>query len=223
MDIQNIVTNQDTEVLNTDLKEMMNDISNQHAFSECNDEDLRDLINKAMKLGGLYERQKWQAAKSQANRKAAKYFSYDGYNYEIHSTIAEAKQEAECAIEYFRDCLADQQLDPRSSGNFQQVGYGVVLAKSGYSVDHVVTQEDIESGNSKYEVGTEILSLFLTENQAISEGFVLLSHEDVARIMSTIDFLGEKALGDEYISFSEIHKYVEQWQEQSTLKDQEEG
>lgn len=50
--------------------------------------------------------------------------------------------------------------------------------------------------------------------QATPEGFVLLSHEDVTRLMSAIDFLGVKALGDNYISFSEIHKIVEKCQEQ---------
>ncbi|MFC2996803.1 hypothetical protein ACFODO_16350 [Acinetobacter sichuanensis] len=73
----------------------------------------------------------WQAAKAQAIPKLNKCFSYDGNNYEVHDTLAEAKQEAERAIEYFRDRLADQQLDPECDGNFQRVSYGVVLAESG--------------------------------------------------------------------------------------------
>ena len=156
----------------------------------------------------------WQAAKAQAIPKLNKYFSYDGNNYEVHNTLAEAKHEAERAIEYFRDCLAGQQLDPECDGNFQRVSYGVVLAESGYSVNHVVTQEDVDNSTYPYEVGTEIMSLFLTENQSTPEGFVLLSYEDVTRLMRTIDFLGVKALGDKYMSFSEIHKIVEELQEQ---------
>ena len=119
----------------------------------------------------------WQAAKAQAIPKLNKCFSYDGNNYEVHDTLAEAKQEAECAIEYFRERLADQRLDPECDGNFQRVSYGVVLAESGYSVDHVVTQEDVDNSTYPYEVGTEIMSLFLTENQSVPEGFVLVPRE----------------------------------------------
>ena len=115
----------------------------------------------------------WQAAKAQAVPegfvllpiKDAKFFSHDGDNYEVHDTLVEAKYEAECAMEHYRERLADQLSDPRSDGNFQNVGYGVVLAKSGYSIDHVVTQADIDKGDYSYEVGTEILSLFLVEAQ----------------------------------------------------------
>ena len=97
--------------------------------------------------------------------KSVKYFSNDGENYEIHNTLAEAKREAECAIEHFSERLADQLSDPRSDGNFQDVGYGVVLAQSAYSIDHIVTQDDIDNGDYSYEVGTEIMSLFLAEAQ----------------------------------------------------------
>lgn len=117
--------------------------------------------------------QMWQAATAQAvpkgfvllSIKDAKFFSHDGDNYEVHDTLVEAKYEAECAIEHYRERLADQLSDPRSDGNFQDVGYGVILAKSGYSIDHVVTQADIDKGDFSYEVGTEILSLFLVEAQ----------------------------------------------------------
>ena len=115
----------------------------------------------------------WVEAKSKAvpegfvlvPTEKVKYFSHDGENYEIHDTLAEAKHEAECAIEHFSERLADQLCDPRSDGNFHDVGYGIVLGKSGYSVDHIVTQEDMENGEYGYEVGTEIMSLFLIEAQ----------------------------------------------------------
>lgn len=89
------------------------------------------------------------------------YFSNNGESYEVHDTLDQAKREAECAIECFRERLADQQLDPECDGNFQQVGYGIVLAQSAYSRDHIVTQEDVDNGNYNYDVGTEILSLHL--------------------------------------------------------------
>lgn len=97
--------------------------------------------------------------------KCFKFFSHDGDNYEVHDTLLEAKHEADCAIEHFRERLADQLSDPRSDGNFQDVGYGLILGHSNYSIDHVVTQDDIDQGNYPYEVGTEILSLFLVEAQ----------------------------------------------------------
>ena len=115
----------------------------------------------------------WQAAQAQAvpegfvlvSAKNIKYFSNDGENYEIHDTLAEAKHEAECAIEHFSERLADQLSDPRSDGNFNDVGYGIVLAQSAYSIDHIVTQDDIDNEDYSYEVGTEIMSLFLVEAQ----------------------------------------------------------
>lgn len=94
-----------------------------------------------------------------------KYFSNNGESYETHDTIDEAKRVAESAIEWFSEQLADQQLDPECDGNFHQVGYGVILAESGHSIDHIVTQEDIDKGDYSYEVGTQIMSLFLIEAQ----------------------------------------------------------
>lgn len=93
----------------------------------------------------------------------ARYFSNDGENYEIHETLEQAKHEAECAIEHYSERLADQQMDPTSDGNFHQIGYGVILAESTYSIDHVVTQEDIDNGDFSYEVGTQIMTLSLEE------------------------------------------------------------
>lgn len=93
----------------------------------------------------------------------ARYFSNDGENYEIHETLEQAKHEAECAIEHYSERLADQLMDPTSDGNFQQIGYGVILAESSYSINHVVTQDDIDNGDYSYEVGTQIMTLSLVE------------------------------------------------------------
>ena len=133
------------------------------------DLDIKDFAT----TGEFFRLLGWLEAKSQAvpegfvlvPTEKVKYFSHDGENYEIHNTLAEAKHEAECAIEHFSERLADQLCDPRSDGNFHDVGYGIVLGKSGYSVDHIVTKEDVENGEYGYEAGTEIMSLFLVEAQ----------------------------------------------------------
>ncbi len=62
MENQNIVTNQDTALLDAEIEEMVMDLSNQHGFNEYNEEDLEAIVAKAMKLGELYERKKWQEA-----------------------------------------------------------------------------------------------------------------------------------------------------------------
>lgn len=170
MDIQNKVVDQDTEILDNEISEISNEFAETYYFDNEQSEQMEMLVAKAMKLGELYERKKWQA-KSQAvpdgfvlvRTKNVKYFSNDGENYEIHDSLEDAKKEAESAIEWFSEQLADQQLNPSSDGNFHQVGYGVILAESSYSIDHIVTQEDIDKGEYSYEVGTQIMSLSLIE------------------------------------------------------------
>lgn len=144
--------------------------------SECvnnTDDEDRKVAYEALNTGWVM----WLRAKRDAKAKAVpegfvlvptnniKYFSHDGENYEVHNTLAEAKHEAECAIEIYSERLADQLCNPPEDGNFQKVGYGVVLAESGYSVDHIVTQEDVDNDEYGYDVGTEIMSLFLIEAQ----------------------------------------------------------
>lgn len=113
----------------------------------------------------------WARAKSQAVPegfvlvpvKDLKYFSNNGESYEVHDSLDEAKREAKCAIEHYEEMLADQQLDPACDGNFGQIGYGIILAESGYSIDHIVTQDDVNNGDYSYEAGTQIMSLHLNE------------------------------------------------------------
>lgn len=66
MDIENnsIVTDVDTEVLDSQIAEISNEFAETYC---CDEEDLEMLVAKAMKLGELYERKKWQAAKAQAD------------------------------------------------------------------------------------------------------------------------------------------------------------
>ena len=63
MDIENnsIVTDVDTQVLDSQIAEISNEFAETYY---CDEEDLEMLVAKAMKLGELYERKKWQAAKA---------------------------------------------------------------------------------------------------------------------------------------------------------------
>ena len=65
MDIENnsIVTDVDTEVLDSQITEISNEFAETYC---CDEDDLEMLVAKAMRLGELYERKKWQAAKTQA-------------------------------------------------------------------------------------------------------------------------------------------------------------
>ena len=68
MDIQNnsVVTDVDTEVLDGQITQISNDFSETYYFDGEQEEELEMLVAKAMKLGELYERKKWQTAKAQA-------------------------------------------------------------------------------------------------------------------------------------------------------------
>jgi len=65
MDIQNIVTDQDTELLDAEITKISNGFAETYYFDNDQSEELELLVAKAMKRGELYERQKWQAS---ANR-----------------------------------------------------------------------------------------------------------------------------------------------------------
>lgn len=68
MDIQNnsIVTDADTDVLDSQITQISNDFAETYYFDNEQQEELEMLVAKCMKLGELYERKKWQAAKTQA-------------------------------------------------------------------------------------------------------------------------------------------------------------
>lgn len=68
MDILNdsIVTDADTEILDGEIDQISNYLSKTHYFDHEQEEELELLVAKAMKLGELYERKKWQAAKALA-------------------------------------------------------------------------------------------------------------------------------------------------------------
>ena len=116
----------------------------------------------------------WQAATAQVvpegfvlvPRAGAQYFSHDfnGDGFKYHDTLDEAKKEAEANLDWYRDQVADGR-HVNDMGEFNELSYGLVIGSAEYSIDHVVTQDDIDKGESKYEVGTEILSLYLSEAQ----------------------------------------------------------
>lgn len=96
----------------------------------------------------------------------AKYFSHDfnGDGFKYHDTLDEAKKEAEASLDWYRDQVANGR-HVNDMGEFNELSYGLVIGSAGYSIDHVVTQDDIDKGEYSYEVGTEILSLYLSEAQ----------------------------------------------------------
>ena len=65
MDIQNIVTEQDTETLDAEISVMTEAFTKEHYLNNDEAEHLEMIVAKSMVLGELYERAKWQA-KSQA-------------------------------------------------------------------------------------------------------------------------------------------------------------
>lgn len=113
-----------------------------------------------------------QAAKAQAvpegfvlvPKAGAQYFSHDfnGDGFKYHDTLDEAKKEAEVNLDWYRDQVADGR-HVNDMGEFNELSYGLVIGSAEYSIDHVVTQDDIDKGEYSYEVGTEILSLYLSE------------------------------------------------------------
>ena len=96
----------------------------------------------------------------------AQYFSHDfnGDGFKYHDTLDEAKKEAEGNLDWYRDQVADGR-HVNDMGEFNELSYGLVIGSAEYSIDHVVTQDDIDKGEYSYEVGTEILSLYLSEAQ----------------------------------------------------------
>ena len=96
----------------------------------------------------------------------AQYFSHDfnGDGFKYHDTLEEAKKEAEANLDWYRDQVADGR-HVNDMGEFNELSYGLVIGSAEYSIDHVVTQDDIDKGEYSYEVGTEILSLYLSEAQ----------------------------------------------------------
>ena len=61
MDIQNIVTEQDTETLDAEIAAMTAAFTEEHYLNNDEAEHLEMIAAKSMVLGELYERAKWQA------------------------------------------------------------------------------------------------------------------------------------------------------------------
>lgn len=94
-----------------------------------------------------------------------KYFSHDfnGDGFALHDTLEEAKAAAEADLDIWRDRVADGR-HIADCGEYNELAYGVVLGQGAWSVDCVVSEHDHKAGEyTKYEIGTEILSLFLDD------------------------------------------------------------
>lgn len=90
-----------------------------------------------------------------------RFFSHDfnGDGFQYHDTLEEAKKEAEAGLDWYRDRVAGGH-HVEDDGEFKELCFGIVLASADYNVDEVVTKEHHMNDEwTKYEVGTEILSL----------------------------------------------------------------
>ena len=96
-----------------------------------------------------------------------KFFSHDfnGDGFQYHDTLQEAKKAAEADLDIYRDRVADGN-HVADMGEFNELAYGIVVGQAEWSVDCVVCKDDHENGEyTQYEIGTEILSLYLSEAQ----------------------------------------------------------
>lgn len=108
----------------------------------------------------------WRVSQANTSPKGQLFFSHDfnGDGFKYHNTLEEAKREANSNLDWYRDQVADGR-HVNDMGEFNELSYGLVIGSAEHSVERVVTQDDIDKGESKYEVGTEILSLYLSESQ----------------------------------------------------------
>ncbi|MDV7472970.1 hypothetical protein R4579_15520 [Acinetobacter baumannii] len=94
-----------------------------------------------------------------------KFFSHDfnGDGFKYHDSLEEAQKEAEASLDWYRDKVADGH-HVANDGEFLELCYGAVIASAAYTVDKVVTEDHHKNDEfTKYEVGTEILSLHFNE------------------------------------------------------------
>lgn len=122
------------------------------AFSETMNGYFNIVTNDAWQL--------WNKAKAE-NVAAQKYFSHDfnGDGFKYHDSLEDAQKEAEVNLDYYRDRVADGH-HVADEGEFFELCYGVVIASADYTVDAVVSEDHHKNDEfTKYEVGTEILTL----------------------------------------------------------------
>ena len=96
-----------------------------------------------------------------------KFFSHDfnGGGFQYHDTLLEAKKASEADLDIYRDRVADGN-HIADMGEFNELAYGIVVGQAEWSVDCVVSADDHKNGEyTQYGIGTEILSLYLSEAQ----------------------------------------------------------
>ena len=99
--------------------------------------------------------------------KNVSFFSHDfnGDGFQYHDTLEDAKKTAEADLDIYRDRVADGN-HIAEMGEFNELSYGIVMGQAEWSVDCVVSAEDHKNGEyTRYNIGTEILSLYLSEAQ----------------------------------------------------------
>lgn len=169
--VQSNTIEESINLLSNDIDSIKDSFIEESFLTNDDAETLELLITRAIQLGGLFAT---RDAKPQdvpkgfvlVPKAGAQYFSHDfnGDGFKYHDTLDKAKKEAEANLDWYRDQVADGR-HVNDMGEFNELSYGLVIGSAEYSIDHVVTQDDIDKGESKYEVGTEILSLYLSEAQ----------------------------------------------------------
>lgn len=104
---------------------------------------------------------------AKAQMTGQKFFSHDfnGDGFQYHDTLQEAKKAAEADLDIYRDRVADGN-HIADMGEFDELAYGIVVGQAEWSVDCIVSADDHNDGEyTKYSIGTEILSLYLSEAQ----------------------------------------------------------
>lgn len=143
--------------------------------SEFSEDEDRKLAYEILNTGWVMWLRAKRDAKNQAvpegfvlvPTKNVSFFSHDfnGDGFQYHDTLVDAKKAAEADLDIYRDRVADGN-HIAEMGEFNELSYGIVVGQAEWSVDCVVSAEDHKNGEyTQYDIGTEILSLYLNEAQ----------------------------------------------------------
>jgi len=150
------------------LEELQKAFIENHFVGRNGEDDLESLINAAIRFGEACAKR--DQGIEGLNSLGVKFFSHDfnGDGFQYHDTLQEAKQAAENDLDIYRDRVADGK-HVADMGEFYELSYGLVIASANYSVDTVVSEEHHQNGEyEKYELGTEILHLYLEQGGVLA-------------------------------------------------------
>lgn len=151
------------------IEELQNAFIENHFICRNGEDDLERLISTAIQYGEACAKR--DQGIEGLNSLGVKFFSHDfnGDGFQYHDTLQEAKQAAENDLDIYRDRVADGK-HVADMGEFYELSYGLVIASANYSVDTVVSEEHHQNSEyEKYEIGTEILHLFLEEGGVLAQ------------------------------------------------------